>query len=229
MKQMMKCLLLVTGTLMTQIAIGQVQIGVKAGATFSDMTTSGLNFGTGFLEPETIASPYAGIYAEMSLGGGFYFAPEANYSQKGFRVREATSLDVFGLPLPIGAEAITRLNYIDMPLMLKYKIGEGSVQPYIKAGPTLGYAVSGSVTTRINSIIDIKVAEIDLNTQGELYNAFEVGGMVGAGVEIPTGNGSFYIDAMYSHGFTDVLNEPVVDLRVYNRAFGVGIGYAIRF
>lgn len=221
--------LLVIGVLMTQSAIGQMEFGAKAGASFSDMTVNGLNFGNDFLEPRMIASPSAGLYGELPLGSGFYFAPELMYTQKGFRVEEATTFNVFNLPLPIGAEAITRLHYIDMPLMLKYKFGEGSVQPYLKAGPTLGYAVSGTVTTRINSIIDIKVAEIDLNPQGELYNAFEIGGMVGAGIEIPTASGKFFVDASFSHGFTDVLDEPVIDLRVKNRAIGVGIGYAFRF
>ncbi len=229
MKRMMQLALLVTGVLMTQTAKSQMEIGVKAGATFSDMTVDGLNFGTNFLEPQMIAGLSAGIYSELPIGSGFYFAPELNYAQKGFKVQESTSLDVFGLTLPIGAEATTRFHYIDMPLILKYKLSEGSVQPYIKAGPTIGYALSGTVTTRLNSFIDIKIAEIDLNPQGDLYNAFEIGGVVGAGLEFPTANGKFNIDASFSHGFTDVLDEPVIDLRVRNRAFGVGIGYSLRF
>jgi len=229
MKRKLQLSLVAIGLLMAQLSISQTEVGAKAGATFSDITTKGLNLGKGFLEPQMIAGPTAGLYAEVPLGHGFYFAPELNYSQKGFKVQESMDLDVFGLTLPIGAEAITRLDYIDMPLTLKYKFGGDRLQAYVKAGPTLGYAVSGHVTTRINSIIDIRIAETNLNTQGDLYNAFELGGLVGAGLEVPTASGKFFVDASFSQGFSDILNEPVVDLRVHNRAFGLGIGYAIRF
>ena len=214
---------------MTQSTYSQIEVGAKAGATFSDMHVNGLDLGTDLFDPKMIISPTAGLYSEIPIGNGFYFNPELNYMQKGFRVKESTSFDVFGLNLPVGLEAVTRFHYIDMPLALKYKFGNAKVQGYLKAGATLGYAVSGSVTTRINSIIDIKVAEIDLDPQGELYNASEIGGTIGAGIEIPTASGKFFIDASLSHGFTDILNEPVVDLRVNNRAVGVGIGYALKF
>ena len=229
MKRLTHFVLLVAGVFMTQSTFGQVEFGAKAGASFSDMTVKGLNLGMDLFEPQMIISPSAGLYSEMPLGNGFYFAPELNYTQKGFRVQESTNVNVFGVALPIGVEATTRFHYIDMPLTLKYKFGQGSVQGYVRAGPTVGYAVSGVVTTRLNSIIDIKVAETDLDPQGELYNAFEIGGVVGAGFEIPTASGKFFIDAGFSHGFTDVLNEPIIDLRVNNRAISVGIGYALRF
>ena len=229
MKRMLQFALLVIGALMTHTALSQVEFGAKAGATFSDMTVDGLNFGTNFLEPKMIAGLATGVYSEIPLGSGFYFAPELNYAQKGFKVQESTTMNVFGFAMPFGAEATTRFHYIDMPMILKYKLSQGSVQPYIKAGPTFGYAVSGTVTTRINSIIDIKVAEINLNPQGDLYNAFEIGGVIGAGIEIPTASGKFFVDASFSHGFSDVLDEPVIDLRVRNRAVGIGIGYALRF
>lgn len=229
MKRTMLFGLLVIGVMMTQTAMSQVEFGAKAGASFSDISVDGLNFGGEFLDPQMIASPVAGLYSEIPLGNGFYFTPEINYTQKGFKVQEGTTVNVFEIPVPVGAEAITRFHYIEMPLSLKYKFGNGPVQPYIKAGATMGYAVAGKMTTRINSIIDIKVAEIDLDPQGEMYNAFELGGVAGAGLEIPTASGKFFVEASYSHGFTDVLDEPVIDLRVRNTAVGVGIGYALRF
>jgi hypothetical protein len=229
MKHNIQYPLIVAGLFLAQITFAQVEFGAKAGASFADVSADGINFGNGFLDPHKIVGVTAGLYSEIGMGSGFYFAPELRYAQKGFSVRESTELKVFGLQVPIGAEAVTRMHYIDMPLAIKYKFGEGAVQGYLKAGPTLGYAVAGSVTTRINSIIDIKVAEINLDPQGEMYNAFEVGGLVGAGVEIPTASGRFLIDASYSHGFSNIFDVPVVDLRVKNRAFGIGVGYALRF
>jgi hypothetical protein len=229
MKHVMQLSMIVGAMLMTQLTSGQATFGANAGVSFADVTVNGLNLGMGFLEPRMIVAPKAGVYAEFPLGNGLVFAPELDYTQKGFRVKESTNVDVFGLNVPIGAEAITRLDYLDMPLLLKYQFGTGRVRGYLKAGPTLGYAVDGKVTTRLNSVIDIKIAEIPLNTQGTLYNAFEVGGLVGAGIEVPTVSGKFFVDASFSQGFSDIMNEPVIDLRVKNRALGVGIGYSVRF
>ncbi len=229
MKRKKHLTLLVTGVMMTQFAIGQAEFGVKAGMTFSDVSANGLNFNSNFLDPQMIVGPTAGLYSEVPLGTDFYFSPELNYTQKGFRIRESTEMTVFGLTIPVGAEAVVRMHYIDAPLTLKYAIGLGNVRGYIKAGPTLGYAVAGSVTTRLKSIVDIKVAEINLDPQGKRYNALEVGGIVGAGVEIPTAHGKFFVDASFAHGFSNIYDLPIVDLRVKNRALGVGIGYALTF
>jgi len=229
MKHKMHYTLMCAGLMLAHCAWAQVEFGVKAGVSFSDVSANGVNFGNGFLDPHLITGVNAGFYGEVPMGSGFYFAPDVRYAQKGFSVHESTQMNVFGLNVPIGAEAVTRMHYIDMPLAVKYRFGSGAVKGYIKAGPTMGYAVAGSGTTRINSIVDIKVAEINLDPQGSLYNAFEVGGLVGAGFEIPTAQGRFFVDASYTHGLTNIFDVPVVDLRVKNRAFGLGIGYALKF
>lgn len=229
MKRKIHLSLCIGGMLIAQLAAGQAEFGAKAGVTFSDISVQGINLGTNFLDPQMIAGVQAGFYSEMPLGNGFYFAPELNYAQKGFRVQESMDMDVFGVNVPIGAEAVTRIHYIDAPLALKYKFGNRRAQGYLRAGPTMGYAVAGSVTTRLKSIVDIKVAEINLNPQGDLYNALEIGGLVGAGVEVPAGQGKFFVDATYTHGFSNIFDVPVIDLRVKNMGVGVGLGYAMNF
>lgn len=229
MKTHARLSVILTVFLMSHLAMGQIEVGVKTGATIADITTDGFNLNSDFLEPQSIVGLHAGVFAGVPLGSGFSFMPGVNYAQKGFRVRESIDLDVFGFALPIGAEAITRMHYLEMPLNLKYGFGQGNISGYVRAGPVLGYAMSGTVTARINSIVDIKVAEIDVDPGGSLYNAWELGGVAGAGVEFHTRSGRFFLDASYSHGFTDILNEPVVDLRGYNRGFGIGVGYTYTF
>jgi len=211
-------------------AIAQkAEFGIKAGVQMSNISVNGLNLGLNFLEPQMSPGITAGVYAEMPVGKQTYFAPELNYVQKGFRVSEGVNVRVLGIPVPLGAEAITRLHYVEMPLLIKYKFGTPAVQGYVKAGPTLGYATSGTLITRVNSLIDFEVARVPLDLQGSLYNAFEVGAQAGIGAEFPAGKGKFFVDATFHHGLTDMLNEPVVDLRVKNRAVGLGVGYAMRF
>lgn len=205
------------------------EFGAKAGIQLSDISVSGLNLGLNLLDPKMTPGVTAGLYAEMPMGSHFFFAPEFNYTQKGFRVSESVNVDIFGATVPLGAEAITRLHYLEMPLMVKYAFGQGKTQGYLKAGPTVAYALEGNVTTRINSIVDFDVARIPVDLHGSLYNAFEVGARIGAGVEWHTNTGKFFVDASLQHGLTDLMNEPVLDLRVKNQALSLGVGYAVKF
>ncbi|MDX1479652.1 MAG: porin family protein [Saprospiraceae bacterium] len=205
------------------------EFGIKAGVQMSDIAVSGLDLGFNLLDPQMTPGITAGLYAEVPMGQGWYFAPEFNYTQKGFKVYEGINVDVFGANVPIGAEAITKLHYLEAPLALKYKFGNGAVNGYLKAGPTVGYALSGTVITRINSFLDFDIARIPIDLQGSMYNALEVGGLAGVGFEVRSGSGKFFADLTYQHGFTDLINEPVVDIRVKNQAVGLGVGYALNF
>ncbi|MDX1408286.1 MAG: porin family protein [Saprospiraceae bacterium] len=205
------------------------EFGIKAGVQMSDIAVSGLDLGFNLLDPQMTPGVTAGLYAEIPMGGGMYFSPELNYTQKGFKVYEGIDVNVFGANVPIGAEAITKLHYLEVPLALKYKFGNGATNGYLKAGPTVGYALSGTVNTRINSFLDFNVARIPLDLQGDMYNTLEVGAMAGAGFEVRSGSGKFFADVTFQHGLTDLINEPVVDLRVKNQSIGLGVGYALHF
>ena len=217
-------------TMLTLHVHAQTQVGVKAGVNFSDIAVSGLNLGeVDFLNAKPIAGITAGVYGEIPMGNGLYFSPELNYTEKGFRIAEGTNVNVFGLPVPIGAEALTRLRYVEAPLLLKYKFEGPKVDAYVQAGPAVGYAMSGDVKMRVNSIIDLNVAQFPLNLQGNLYNPWEVSAVAGAGAEFKTNSGKFFVDAKYSHGITQMLDDPVVDVRLRNKGLGMSVGYAFAF
>lgn len=204
-----------------------VLVGIKAGSQLNNAVTHGVNLGLDFLKPQMTPGYHAGVFVDVPLGNGLYFSPEVQYMQKGFKVGESIKLDIFEVPIPLGAEAVTKLHYINAPINLKYKFGNDKLSGYVRGGPTFGYAMSGQVDTRINSIIDFKVASIPLNTQGKLFNDFEVGGTVGAGLEAAMGTGKLLFEVNYQRAFTDFTNLPVVDAGLKNQSIGLSIGYAI--
>jgi Outer membrane protein beta-barrel domain len=179
---------------------------------------------------KTISTSSIGLVADVKLTDNISFHPELNYTEKGFKTNIGKDLSLLGVQLPLGARAATVVKYVDAPLTIKYKFGntEG-VSFYAMAGPTVGYALSGKLETSAKVIIDIKIASTPIDLTSQNYTRFEVGGILGAGMNVPVGNGNFYIDARYTRSFQDVYEVPVVGAKVRNKGFGIGLGYVHNF
>ncbi len=111
-----------------------------------------------------------------------------------------------------------------MPILAKAKVGNF----YFLAGPTFGYAMSGRLETRARALIEFDLfdTKIDLDQVG--YERWEIGGMAGAGVSVPVGNGGqIFLDARYSHGFTQAYDIPVVREKVQHKNFGLNVGFML--
>lgn len=230
----MKTRMITFGILMNlffaQMAMAQVEFGAKAGVQFNDMSIKGIGLLENFIpEPQMTPGLTASIYSSIPLGAHVQFVPSIGYARKGFKVQESMNVDLFGFDLPIGATATTRLDYLELPALLKFHTGAGNAKFYVTGGPYVAYAVHGDVKATLNSIIDIKLGTFPFNVEGALYNPWEFGVKGGAGVEVATGSGSFFAEAMYTQGLTDVLDEPVVDIRMKNFGVGVSVGYALHF
>jgi hypothetical protein len=204
-----------------------VSLGARAGMVWNHVVSRDLN---STLDFNTINAASVGLVANIHLTDNISFQPELNYTEKGFKTSVGTDLKLFGTNLPIGARANTVVKYLDMPLALKYNFGTEGVRFFAMAGPTLGYALSGTIETYTKVlIVDVKAATTPINLNNENYKRFEVGGIVGSGVSIPVGNGNFYADVRYTRSFQDVYEVPIVGAKVRNQGFGVGIGYLMNF
>lgn len=166
-------------TISTMMA--QNAAGARVGATWNNVTSKDLN---GTVDFKNMSSMSAGAFYEVGLGYNFYVQPELNYNEKGFRSDVNKDLTLFGINLPVGGSAVSVIKYVDVPVLLKYKLGntEGGVKAYIMAGPSLGYALSGNIETRAKVLIDIKVADSPINLNSNNYKRTELAGVIGAGV-----------------------------------------------
>jgi Outer membrane protein beta-barrel domain len=103
--------------------LAQGEFGIKAGASFGNISNKGLLPGnlknrTGFA---------AGLY--LGTGGLVGVGFEALYAQRG-----AESSDP-------AATAETRLDYLDIPVYLKVKLPTPGIKPFIYAGPQGSYEI----------------------------------------------------------------------------------------
>ena len=172
-------------------ALAQPAVGIKAGASFGNISNKGLLPGslknrTGFA---------AGIYVGSS--GALGIGLEGLYAQRG-----AESDD----PL---ATAETRLDYIDVPVYLKIKIPTPAIKPFIYAGPQVSYEVK----CRTGAGLDCG----DYSSTGR--KRWDYAGVIGAGIRLGGAVG-FGIEGRYVYGLKDLKPSTVTSGSSYkNRSF----------
>jgi hypothetical protein len=173
----------------------QSQIGIKAGANFATIQ-DGIDQLEGIDEEPWIPRLTVGLATSFWMNDYFAFAPEINYSQRGFRATGTNQL---------GIEYTNTYHYdfVEVPLMFRATFGQQIVRGYINLGPTVSYMVNGKETTEMAGI----TTEEKIDTEDTKYSLFEVGGAVGGGLHINTGLGSFLIDLRYHTGFTNIQKE----------------------
>lgn len=224
MKVTLKNLILLPALLLlATFSVAQTQLGFKTGlqrsGVVSDLSINGYN------PAKFISGPQIGLVAEIGFGENFALQPELTYAPKGFRIQEGISLDVIKIPIDLGTTLLTKVNYLNIPLLAKYKFGSGPFKAYLMAGPEVGYAVNGSFKTKARVIIDFTLVEEQINLDQAGVDRFDVGATLGAGFTVDAGAGDFFMDARYTRSFTNLVDVPVIDIPVKNQGFQFNLGY----
>lgn len=212
---------------MFNISIAQFNIGTKASVQFSTVNVDGVN--TAFIEKRTNEGFDISIFSTIPVTENFSFQPELSYNEKGFEVGQAVDINLFNVNLPIGVSAVTEIKYVQAPLLGRYEINGQKGGVYFLAGPSVAYATKGNLRTKVNSIIDINLTNTDIDITNENYNRFEFAGQVGTGAFLNLGGAKLFGEFKYHHGFTDLLADPILDVRLKNRAFSLGAGLEFSF
>lgn len=211
------------------VANAQVSLGVKAGANFADTRINGLI--DNLLPEQTIYTGFtAGIVAEIPMINGFSFRPELNYIQKGFiSQKDLYNFELIGIEIPLGAKLKTRFNYIEMPLLLKFSTGSELAKFYVIAGPNVSFAVNAHSRPVANFLLSFNLPKVNINLSNDIYERWELSGTLGAGGEFKVGHGKLFGDVRYTHGFTNMLDNPIIDFKAKNQGFNMSAGYAYVF
>lgn len=205
----------------------QTEVGARIGLNFGNASLKGISES---IDPDfkNITRFKGGIFVNqplddlLSLQSGLYF------TTKGFEYGESFPVTILGADIPIGARAITEMQYIEVPLLLQINpLKDAKVQPYVAVGPTIGYAVNGQVDTKATFIIDFNINTFDLDLTKDMYNRFEFGGQGMLGVKIPYGKGNFDFGMSYSQAFSKIIDDTILDIQVRNKAFGLHAGFSM--
>jgi len=224
MKRIVLASVTVLSLLIAQTSLAQVQVGIRGGANWGFASKPAfLGSLTPTLHPS--AGPTGAVFLDIPLSDRFSFRPEVAYVQKGFVVNEGLDIGFGGFKLPIGARIAYQSQNLDIPLLLKINLSDGPVQPYIIAGPSVGYALDGRVRTRATALFTTQPYDVDLN-YGNALNRWDVGAVGGLGLAMDAGAGKFFIEGRYTHGLTRQVQMPIVNVNVRNRGVAVSVGYS---
>lgn len=183
----------------------QIRFGIKAGANL--MKIGEFNFLDTYYDSKHKVGFQAGVYAEIPLGTGFAFLPEATFSQKGGKVEE-TVLENTG-------KIETTINYLDVPFMIGYR---ATPELTIFAGPQVSFLLSQKTKVYANG-----EQEGDDITDTENFRKSLAGAAAGLGYRI---GDNLNINARYMMDFQEAGKDNVDQDRMKNSGFALSLGYS---
>jgi hypothetical protein len=204
------------------------QLMPKAGITFSKTNAEGQEiveqkFKSGFL---------VGAAMEFPVKGAFSLQPELLFIQKGFRLKGEGSEQ--GITFKIDNR--TTINYLEVPVLLKYYLNDSDTRFYVIAGPSIGIGIGGKVKTTVDA--DLLGAPLSVTVDGKIKfgdtppgydpledtdvyfdNRIDAGLLAGFGVTIKE---MFLIELRYQHGLTNLSDADERSMyRVIQFSFGM--------
>jgi hypothetical protein len=197
-KPLLTLLFLAGSTLATQAQTRPVHFGLKAGVNFSKFV------GTDVVNDYLISTLYrtglsGGVLAEVALSEHLALQPEALYTSKGNKEIFASTVTAY-----------QSLGYLDIPVLLKYKIPHF----FVEAGPQLGVLLHAKRTLESAATTQ----EIDNKST---YRSTDLGYALGLGVQDTNG---LLLGVRYNGGLTNVPNaDPQPHVR--NNTFHIYVGY----
>lgn len=203
------CTLFLCATLTAQT--GKVKIGVKAGLNISSLTSN-----ENELDSSDKTGFTAGLMAEISLAKNFAIQPEVLYSQQGMKF-SYSDIDVVNSHY----KSTIELNYLNIPVMLKYYVVKGlSVQ----AGPQIGILLKANNKYQDNFLGYENHESFNLS---DYANGIDTSVNFGLGYQFKD---KFYADLRYNISYSDIFkdasaNTYVINSDMKNRVFQVTIGY----
>ena len=141
------------------------QFGIKGGYNMSTYS-AGDQIGVG-VSPETEKNNFTvGVSYDIGLLLGLSLQPEVLYTQRGATFKAINNI--------VNIEEIDKLNYIDIPLMLKYELPIPIITIFLEAGASYSFLISAKQTDDVNGIstdYDIK----SIRTKNDFSYIYGVG------------------------------------------------------
>ncbi len=208
----------------------QTYLGLHAGINYPNARISGID---GYIpDPKAIEGFNLGIQVLYPIDEHFSIYSAISYQRNGFSlgVKDTLILDVLPKDIPLGLRFDFFLDYIQVPLLLKYKFNPYQNQSaYVSVGLYGGYHSFAFVRTKIRAIIDFNISSTPLNLNSNLFNRFDMGWMANLGYQIPLKNAILHFEARYHRSMRPWLHNPLiaVDIKHYGFGFLTGISFPI--
>lgn len=221
---------------------GGFRIGLKAGATYSNISgknvsqITGPNYSTDLGDYKLGYNAGVGLSIPLSSDGFFSFAPELLYNRKGYEIKSTQTTGLGAGISKVESEQQRVLHYLDVPLLARIN-ADGL---FFELGPQVSYLFGSKnkqqTTTKYTNGDKDKVEDnsgfLDYTgvSRDKAYKSdlaqFDISGVAGIGYMT---DGGLSLGLRYARGFNSLIdtkntdNEP----KAFNNAFTLQVGYLI--
>lgn len=215
-----------TVLLLNNGVLAQTAIGLRGGFSISTLKNYPVASGNLELEEGLTYGNFNAILFEIGISPLFAIQPEINYLEKGGVIKSADG-DDFKLSI--------KVNYLEAPVLAKFRLGSGPLKGYITAGPSVGYALNGKSTVTTGEISEEEKIRFDnsFGADDRKDNRFDISGVLGGGLQYKLGPGSILLDARATYDFNDFNNfrgeAPVDHKRTRWEGLSLSLGYQFEF
>ena len=181
-------------------AQAQLSYGAKVGVRASGIAASS---GNPDVNITSIGSYTVGVIAERELSKNFSVMGELNATQRGF---------AFEIIDPVNPKDMIRfeqkINFVDVPLLLKLKCQSSVFGAYIAAGSSLGIATNSEVKASL--IIDgeeVETFEEEAELDEETYSSVNIAAVTALGVNFNIGNSKLFLETRMDYGLNSLIKD----------------------
>lgn len=206
----------------------QVSVGLRGGILSNKWNYSGDNVDSLNDIVKNRTGLVGGLVLEIRFNKGFAIQPEVNWSQKGTRSEISGSVPLLG---NYSVMSRTRLNYVEVPILVKAGFGAGPVRFDLLGGPSFAYAVSGTYYNKSDffGLVTEDKGSIKFDDPDfEDLERNDLGLQFGAALSVGTANTKFFLDGRYLYGVKNQ-NSTNDDYKVYNRGSALSAGVLVSF
>ncbi len=185
-----------------QPAAAGVQFGIKAGGNMAKPTGADADDIGDTLK--TKVGFVGGVFIAFNLSKSLSIQTEVLYTMKGATfeytdVEETVEEKLYG-------------DYIEIPLLLKFKFLSGGIQPFIFAGPYVGFKLSEK----------LEVMGEEIPMEEAILKSNDYGAIFGGGLQLGS---KFHLDVRYSMGLQKIIDD-VEDIDFKNGVWSATVGFA---
>lgn len=157
-----------------------------------------------------------GAFLEIRLNNSFVLQPELYYTNKGCKYTGTLTYDDYDDSYSFDAEYLFKLNYIQVPVLIKISPLSKKMAPTFTAfaGPYLGFETGSIIKLKVSYEGESESDKMDF----EDIESTDLGVIVGAGLMFSSG---LQFNVQYQKG----LSKVIPDADVYNSVYMATLGF----
>ncbi len=202
MKHFPKVALLVLVVVCAANLSAQIALGIRGGLNLANWSFNDAAKEEAGTDPNSVNAILFGALLEIRLSDNLAIQPEVNYIQKGGNLSVSAIDPVLG---NVSLDLTQRINYLEVPLLLKVGTGFGLGRFDVLLGPSFGYGLNGKTKTTLTALGQTETQTESIDFERDEISRTDLGAQIGASLGLNLGSSlRLFVDGRYLLGFTNL-------------------------